>query len=83
MNFFFWIIFGLLTGIIANIIDPHPQIEDWFGTTILGILGAILGGFLGNILFGIGIHRFDLSSLVVAVSGSFLLLFINRLYGKA
>lgn len=83
MNIVFWIIFGLLTGIIANIIDPHPQKGDWLGAMILGILGAILGGFLGNIVFGIGISGFNFPSFAVAVLGSLFLLFISRAFGKA
>lgn len=83
MNLIFWIIFGLLVGIVANLIDPYLEEGGWLGTIILGILGAILGGFLGNLVFGIGISGFNFPSLAVAVLGSLFLLFIGRAFGRA
>lgn len=83
MNILSWIIFGLITGLIANIIDPYPEKGGLLGAVILGILGAILGGFLGNIVFGIGISGFNFPSFAVAVLGSLVLLFIGRAFGRA
>ncbi|MBI2599339.1 GlsB/YeaQ/YmgE family stress response membrane protein [Candidatus Daviesbacteria bacterium] len=83
MNLLSWIIFGLIVGVVANIIDPHPAREGWLGTIILGILGAVLGGFLGNIIFGVGVTGFNFSSFAVAVLGALLLLFIGRAFGRA
>lgn len=77
-----WAIFGLITGVIANIIDPHPARGGILGAIILGILGAILGGFLGNIILGIGVTGFSLSSFVIAILGSLLLLFIARAFSS-
>lgn len=82
MNLLSWILFGLITGIIANIIDPHPARDGWLGTIILGVLGAILGGFLGNIVFGVGVTGFNVSSFTVAVLGTLLLVFIGRAFGR-
>ncbi len=82
MNVIFWIIFGLVVGVIANVIVPYPQEGGWLGTMVLGILGAILGGFLGNMVFGIGISGFNFPSLAVAVLGSLFLLFIGRAFGR-
>ncbi len=83
MNIIFWITFGLVVGIAANLIDPYPQEGGWLGAMILGILGAILGGFLGNMVFGIGISGFNFPSLAVAVLGALFLLFIGRAFGRA
>lgn len=83
MNIMFWAIFGLIVGVIANIIDPYPQEGGWLGTIVLGILGAFLGGFLGNLVFGIGVSSFNFPSLAVAVLGSLLLLFVGRAFGRA
>lgn len=78
MNFIFWILFGLIVGTIANILDPHPSSGGILGSIILGILGAILGGMIGTMVFKVGIIGFDFYSLAIAVLGSLLLLFIGR-----
>lgn len=78
MDILTWVVFGLIVGIIANIIDPRPMSGGLIGAIILGILGAMLGGFLGNLLFGVGVSGFNFTSLIVAVLGSLLLLFISR-----
>lgn len=82
MNILFWIIFGLIVGVVANIIDPHPARGGLLGSIILGILGAVLGGILGNIIFGIGITGFNFPSIAVAVLGALLLLFIERAFRR-
>lgn len=82
MNIISWIVFGLVVGIIANLIDPYPSKGGMLGSIILGILGAILGGILGNIIFGIGITGFNLPSLALAVLGSLLLMFVERAFGR-
>jgi len=82
MNFVLWIIFGLVVGTIANIIDPYPSRGGILGSIILGVLGAILGGILGNLVFGIGITGFNLPSIAVAVLGALLLIVVERAFGK-
>jgi uncharacterized membrane protein YeaQ/YmgE (transglycosylase-associated protein family) len=78
MTFFYWIIFGLITGSIANFIAPNFH-GGILRSIILGIIGAILGGYLGKMFFGVGVTGFNFMSFVVAISGSLLLLFIGRL----
>lgn len=78
MNLFSWIILGGLAGIIANMIDPRPVQGGLLGTIVLGIIGALVGGFFSNIIFGIDITGFNLTSLAIAVLGALLLLFIGR-----
>ena len=78
MNVIGWVIFGLVAGTIANIIDPHPSSGGIVGAIVLGIVGAMVGGFLANILLGIDITGFNLTSFVVAIAGSLLLLFVGR-----
>lgn len=78
MDIVSWVIFGLIVGIIANIIDPRPSSGGILGAIVLGIVGALLGGFLGNLLFGVGVTGFNFSSFIVAILGSLLLLFISR-----
>ena len=83
MNILAWILFGLIVGWIANVIDPTPARGGLLGTILLGILGALLGGFLGNLIFGVGVNGFDLSSFIVAVIGSLILLSVGRSFRRA
>ena len=78
MTIIYWIVFGLITGSIANFIAPSSQ-GGIVGSIVLGIIGAIVGGYLGQRFFGIGVTGFNLMSFVVAVSGSIIVLFISRL----
>lgn len=73
-----WIIFGLIAGTLANVIDPRPSSGGIVGAVILGIVGALVGGFLVNVLLGIDVTGFNLTSFVVAIAGSLLLLFVGR-----
>jgi uncharacterized membrane protein YeaQ/YmgE (transglycosylase-associated protein family) len=82
MSILSWIVFGLVAGVIANLLDPSPSSGGTVGAIVLGILGAILGGFVANLLFGITISAFNIPSLAVAVLGSLLLLFIQRAFTR-
>lgn len=82
MNILLWIIFGLMVGIIANLIDPSSTKGGVLGSLILGILGAVLGGILGNIVFGIGITGFNFPSIAVATLGALLIMFVERAFGR-
>lgn len=78
MNLLSWIVFGALVGVVANAIDPTPARGGLLGAIILGVAGALVGGFLANLIFGVGISGFDFTSFAVAVLGSLLLLFLGR-----
>lgn len=78
MNILTWIVFGLIVGVIANALDPRPAQGGLGGAVLLGVVGALVGGFLSNLIVGVDVTGFNLSSLVVAVLGSLLLLFIGR-----
>lgn len=78
MNLLFWVAFGLITGIVANLLDPRPSEGGAIGAIILGIGGALLGGLLANLVLGIRITGFDLPSLAISVLGAMLLLFLGR-----
>ncbi|MBI4079344.1 MAG: GlsB/YeaQ/YmgE family stress response membrane protein [Candidatus Levybacteria bacterium] len=78
-----WIIFGLLVGIVANAIDPSPSRGGLLGAILLGIVGALLGGFLADLIFGVGITGFNFTSFAIAVLGALLLLLIGRTFRTA
>jgi len=77
-----WLILGLIAGVVANMIDPRPSAGGILGAIVLGIVGALVGGFIGNTLFGVGVSGFNFSSMIVAVLGSLLVLFVGRMLSR-
>jgi uncharacterized membrane protein YeaQ/YmgE (transglycosylase-associated protein family) len=75
-----WIILGLLAGLIAKAILPGEDPGGIIITTLIGIAGAIIGGFITKALgFGDPIDEFfDLSTWLGAIIGSIVLLLIYR-----
>jgi uncharacterized membrane protein YeaQ/YmgE (transglycosylase-associated protein family) len=83
-----WIIFGLIAGLIAKAIMPGRDPGGVIITILLGVAGAVLGGFIGRALFGYGRTAAGtgeisepgfLMSLVLAVVGAIVLLGLYRL----
>jgi uncharacterized membrane protein YeaQ/YmgE (transglycosylase-associated protein family) len=76
-----WIVLGLIAGAIAKAILPGTQGGGWIITLILGVVGALLGGFLGGLLFpGFDMNTFfSLSTWVAAIVGSIIVLLIYGL----
>ena len=72
-----WILLGFLAGVIAKAIMPGGDRAGFILTTLLGIGGALLGGFLASVLgFGDPIDEFfDISTWVAAVVGALVILF--------
>jgi len=72
-----WILLGFLAGVIAKALMPGEERAGFFVTLLLGVAGALLGGFLATTL-GLGDpidEFFDLSTWVAAVAGSLIILF--------
>lgn len=78
MSIIAWIVLGLIAGAIAKAIMPGRDPGGFFVTMLIGIVGAFLGGFLGNLITGRGLHGFSLWSILLAVLGSMLLLWLYR-----
>lgn len=74
-----WIVFGLLAGLLAKIVMPGKDPGGIIVTVLLGVGGALIGGFVGTQLGFGDISGFDLRSLAIAVGGAVLLLFLYRL----
>jgi uncharacterized membrane protein YeaQ/YmgE (transglycosylase-associated protein family) len=71
-----WLLLGLFAGTIALAITPgRPEPRGCIGTTAIGILGALLGGFIATALdIGEIDEFFDLETWLIAIGGSVLLL---------
>jgi len=83
-----WIIFGLIAGLIAKAIMPGKDPGGFIITILLGIAGSLIGGFIGQAIFGYGRAVNDtgdlsrpgfLMSLVLSVLGAIALLAVYRL----
>ena len=79
MGFVAWIVLGLIAGAIAKAIMPGDDPGGIIVTILIGIVGAFLGGFLGNLVTGAGLNGFSLWSIILAILGSLLLLWIYRM----
>ena len=81
MGIIAFIILGLLAGLIAKAIMPGRDPGGYIVTTVIGVVGALVGGFLAAALFGA--HPldefFDISTWLTAIVGSVLLLWIWRM----
>ena len=73
-----WIVLGFLAGLLAKRLMPGAERVGFLLTTLLGIGGALLGGFIATALgFGDPVDEFfDLSTWVAAIAGALLILFI-------
>ena len=73
-----WIVLGLLAGLIAKALMPGGERAGFILTTLLGVGGALLGGFLATAL-GLGDpidEFFDLSTWVAAIVGALIILYV-------
>lgn len=83
MSIIGYLIVGLIAGAIAKAILPGRQGGGWLATMILGIIGAIVGGFLGNMLFGVDLGNMgDFRTWILAILGSLVCLFVYGMVTK-
>jgi uncharacterized membrane protein YeaQ/YmgE (transglycosylase-associated protein family) len=83
MGFFAFLILGLIAGAIAKAILPGRQGGGIFITLLLGVVGAILGGFIGSALFNVGINKFfSLSTWLLAIGGALIVLLVYGMITK-
>jgi uncharacterized membrane protein YeaQ/YmgE (transglycosylase-associated protein family) len=86
MNVLLWAVFGLIAGVVAKFIGKQPERTDPMGlitTALLGIAGAVVGGWLSSVLLGWDINSFSIAGFAVAVAGALLLLFLYRMLMSA
>jgi uncharacterized membrane protein YeaQ/YmgE (transglycosylase-associated protein family) len=89
LNVLLWCLFGLIAGAVAQFVLPGKdpgQSGDARGaliTILLGIAGAVIGGFVSSQLFNWDITGFNLQSFAIAIAGALLLLFLYRMMTPA
>jgi uncharacterized membrane protein YeaQ/YmgE (transglycosylase-associated protein family) len=83
MGIVLWIVFGLIAGALAKFLMPGKQPGGIVLTTLLGIAGAVVGGFIGTRLGFGDVTNFDVRSMAIAVGGALLVLVVWGFANKA
>ncbi|MCW4464988.1 GlsB/YeaQ/YmgE family stress response membrane protein [Glutamicibacter sp. MNS18] len=77
MGFLGWIVLGLVAGAIAKAIKPGEQGGGWLATLLLGVVGAVVGGWLGSLIFNVEITEFwSIQTWLLAIGGSLIVLVV-------
>lgn len=79
MGIILWIIFGALAGWIASMVMKTDQAQGTGMDIVMGIIGAVVGGFIMEFFGKAGVTGFNLYSLIVAVIGACVLIYLARL----
>lgn len=84
MGFIAFLILGLIAGAIAKAILPGKQGGGWLATLLLGVVGAMLGGWLGSVIFDADMNEFwSFSSWLLAIGGAIIVLLIwGLIFGR-
>ena len=83
MGILSWIVLGAIAGWIGSLIVNKTG-EGLFRDIILGIVGAVVGGWLFSAFGSVGVTGFNLWSLLVAVVGAVVVLFVyHAIFGRA
>jgi len=79
-----WLVLGALAGWLASLINKTNREQGWIGNIILGIVGALVGGFLWNLITDSdGVVDFTVGSLILAVIGALIVSYLfSMLTGK-
>jgi uncharacterized membrane protein YeaQ/YmgE (transglycosylase-associated protein family) len=78
MSILGWIILGLIAGWLAGVLVKGSG-YGVIGDIVLGIIGAVVGGWITSTLLGVDVTGFNVESLLVAVLGAVVVIFIARL----
>ena len=79
MSIIGWLILGLIAGFVASKI-VNAQSQGVLLDIVLGIVGALIGGFIFDALGGVGITGFNVWSLLVAIIGSIIVLVLYHAF---
>jgi len=79
MGIISWIVVGLIAGALGKLIMPGDDPGGFIVTILIGMAGAIVGGFVVGLLGGTGATGFNIWSILVATLGAIILLALYRL----
>lgn len=84
MGFIAFLILGLIAGAIAKQLLPGPQGGGLLMTMLLGVVGALLGGWLGSVLFDVDLGGFfEIRTWLIAIAGSMVVLVIYGFFARS
>ena len=78
-----WIVFGLIAGLLAKFVVPGDDPGGFVKTTLLGVAGALIGGFVGTRLGFGDVTGFNVRSFAIASAGAVLVLWLYRMVKKS
>ena len=82
MGIIAWIVVGLIAGLLAKLVMPGDDPGGIIVTALIGMAGALVGGFIVGLLGGSGATGFNIWSILVATLGAIILLAIYRLIAR-
>jgi uncharacterized membrane protein YeaQ/YmgE (transglycosylase-associated protein family) len=82
MSILAWLVVGLIAGFLARYVVPGEGPGGILGDLVVGVVGAILGGWLFNAFGHVGATGINLYSIIVAFVGAVVLLLILRLFSR-
>ena len=80
MGILLWIIFGIIVGAVARWIIPGTGPGGILGDLVVGIIGALLGGWIYGFFGHVGVSGFNFGSFICAVIGAVVLLWVIRAF---
>lgn len=83
INLILWIIFGAIAGWVTSIIAKTNASQGTIGDVILGVVGAVVGGFVFNMFGEPGVTGFNLYSFMVAIIGALVVIWLGRLVARS
>jgi len=78
MNILLWLILGAVAGFLASLVMKNDRNQGTVMDVVLGIVGALVGGFVMNFFGQPGVTGFNLYSLIVATVGAVILIAVGR-----
>lgn len=83
MGILSWILLGLVAGAIAKLLTPGRDPQGCIITMVIGVIGAVIGGYIAKLLGWDGVDGFNLYSILIATGGAVLALIIyNAIAGR-
>lgn len=83
MGILAWIVFGLIAGALAKLVMPGKDPGGFIVTMLIGIAGAVVGGFIGTAIGFGSVTGFDFRSFIIAIVGALILLWLYRQFKKS
>lgn len=86
MSWIAWIVVGVIAGLLAKMAMPGSANEPggWIGTALLGIVGAVVGGWVSTLLFNSGgASGINIPSIIIAFIGSCIVIGVLRLVTRS